>query len=269
MRQTIGTTLSNEPSLPIRTLSQGRTIKESRIIWLHCPDISRTVQPGQFILVESGPAGFLPRPFSIHQVQGDNLSLLFNVAEDGAGSLWLARRSQGDEITLFGPCGNGYHLAPEAKDTLLISGGIGIAPLLFLADTALQHGCKVTMLVGAGTSFQLYPQALLPPRARVFWATDDGSQGEKGTVVDILPRHLNSHSQIFACGPLPMYHAMAKLNFKWPQLSETQVSLETRMACGHGVCYGCTIKTRNGLKQVCHDGPVFNLDDIIWDSVST
>ncbi|HUT96973.1 MAG TPA: dihydroorotate dehydrogenase electron transfer subunit, partial [Dehalococcoidales bacterium] len=122
---------------------------------------------------------------------------------------------------------------------------------------------EVTLLYGAPTAAQLYPSKLLP-KVKLVIATEDGTMGEKGMITDLLPDFTREADQIFACGPLPMYRIMAQM----PGLKTAQVSLEVRMGCGVGVCYGCTVKTLNGLKQVCQDGPVFEMDDVLWEELA-
>ena len=148
---------------------------------------------------------------------------------------------------------------------LLVAGGIGIAPLYFLAQQAIKKGHRVTLLYGT-VDKNRYPVA---PEIEAVAVTEDGSEGEKGFVTDLLPRFVEEADQVFACGPMPMFHNMFKRR-KELKLEEkpVQISLEVRMGCGVGVCYGCTIKTRNGLKQACKDGPVFELDEILWDELN-
>jgi dihydroorotate dehydrogenase electron transfer subunit len=233
---------------------------------LDCPDINSQARPGQFIMVRCGEGieYQLRRPFSIHRQEGNQLSLLFRVV--GRGTRWLSECQVGEKIDLLGPLGNGFTIHPDAKKLLLAAGGIGIAPLVFLAEAAISRGREVTMLLGAPTASQLYPRKLLPAGARLVTATENGSQGEKGMITDILPGFINDADQLFACGPLPMYRQMAKM----PELIDkpVQVSLEMRMGCGLGICYGCTVKTRNGLRQACKHGPIFNLDDILWEELA-
>jgi len=125
------------------------------------------------------------------------------------------------------------------------------------------------LLLGASTAAQLYPTHLLPPKIKLITTTEDGSAGKKGLVTDLLPEYVDGADQVFACGPMPMYRDMALKNQELkPDGKPVQISLEVRMGCGLGVCYGCTIKTKNGLKQVCKDGPVFDLDDILWDELA-
>jgi len=214
-------------------------------------------------MVKCGQDNLLRRPFSIHRVDENKsrLALLFN--QVGQGTHWLAQLEAGDSLDLLGPLGNGFDINPESRKLLLLAGGIGIAPLLFVADAAIQQGKEVTLIMGAATGAQLCPESLIQSSINCATATDDGSYGHCGLVTELLPKYLERVDQIFACGPVPMYRTMAQM----PELKgkPVQVSLEVRMGCGFGVCYGCTINTKQGLKQVCQDGPVFNLDDILWD----
>lgn len=234
------------------------------LLWLEAPRIASQAQPGQFLMVRCGEDTLLRRPFSIHRVDGSRIALLFAVV--GQGTEWLSQCQAGDTLDLLGPLGNGYEIHPDAHNLLLVAGGIGIAPLRFLVDTALQQGKNVTLLIGAQTSSQLYPRALLPSAVATVVTTEDGTAGKKGMVTELLPDYSARADQVFACGPVPMYKTMAQMTVL--QNKPVQVSLEVRMGCGRGLCYGCTIKTKNGLQQVCTDGPVFNLDDVLWNELT-
>ena len=237
------------------------------LIWLESPQIAFTAQPGQFAMVRCGEETLLRRPLSIHQLaDGSKLAFLFNVV--GKGTHWLAQCQVGDNIDLLGPLGNGYSIHSESHKLLLLAGGIGIAPLCFLAQQALKQGCSVRLLLGASTATHLYPRHLLPPEAKLVITTEDGTADKKGMITDFLPDFVGWADQIFACGPMPMYHTIAAQKQQLLKTKPVQISLEMRMGCGRGVCYGCTLKTKSGLKQVCQDGPVFNLDDILWDELS-
>ena len=239
-----------------------------RLLWLKSPQVASTAQPGQFVMVRCGDH-VLRRPLSIHQLVNENrkvkLAFLFTVA--GKGTKWLSHRQVGDNINLLGPLGNGYSIHPAAHHLLLVAGGIGIAPLCFLAQEALSRDCSVTLLLGASTASQLYPRNLLPPEAKIITTTEDGTAGKKGMITDLMPDFIGWADQMFACGPLPMYQTMATQNQQLLKTKPTQVSMEMRMGCGLGTCYSCTIKTRRGLKQVCKDGTVFDLEDILWDEL--
>jgi dihydroorotate dehydrogenase electron transfer subunit len=266
------------------------------LMWIEAPDIACSVLPGQFITVRCGDFT-LRRPLSVHQsspLTGEDsgegeIALLFKVT--GKGTLWLSQRQTGDRIDILGPLGKGFSIEPGAKNLLLVAGGIGIAPLVFLMHCASsQH--QITLIHGASTAAQLYPFSSagkrrnklppLPKGVQFVPVTEDGSTGKKGMATDILPDFLDRADQVYACGPADMYKAMAFTFNPSPlkgeekgegeqqsnlKLRKCQVSLEVRMGCGFGACYSCTINTKKGLKQVCRDGPVFKLDDIIWQEV--
>jgi len=244
------------------------------LMWVESPEMAHSVQPGQFVTVRCGDFT-LRRPFSVHQVSSREVALLFKVT--GKGSLWLSQRQKGEKIDILGPLGRGLTLGPKSKKLLLVAGGIGIAPLVFLMQQASSQ-CQITLLHGTSTAAQLYPfspvgkkRTKLPPLAegvQFIPITEDGSMGRKGMATDILPDFLDWADQVYACGPADMYKAMEEMSLPAKQsnlkLKECQVSLEVRMGCGFGACHGCTIDTKKGLKQVCRDGPVFELGDIIW-----
>jgi dihydroorotate dehydrogenase electron transfer subunit len=284
MKQTLATISSNVEVIP-----------GIHLMWIEAPDIAAAAQPGQFITVRCGDF-VLRRPFSIHQsspLTGEDpgegeIAILFKVT--GKGTLWLSQRKAGQKIDILGPLGKGFTIAPKSKKLLLVAGGIGIAPLLFLVQQASSEHL-ITLIHGATTAAQLYTRscqltAIGYRTVQFFPVTEDGSMGQKGVATSILPDFLGWADQIYACGPIDMYKTMALSLNPSPlkgegrtivgeglvpshnlKLRKCQVSLEVRMGCGFGACYGCTINTRKGLKQVCRDGPVFELDDIIWQEV--
>jgi dihydroorotate dehydrogenase electron transfer subunit len=233
------------------------------LIWLESPQIASTAQPGRFVMVHCGEETLLRRPLSIHQLANNSkLAFLFNVV--GKGTYWLAQRQTGDNIDLLGPLGNGYSIHPESHNLLLVAGGIGIAPLYFLAQDVLEKKCSVTLLYGTADK----KRYSIPPQIKLVSATEDGTVGHHGMITDLLPEFADWADQIFACGPTEMYKSMATQNQKLLKTKSVQISLEVRMGCGRGVCYGCTVKTKRGLKQVCQDGPVFDLEDVLWDELA-
>ena len=254
------------------------------LMWIEAPNIACSVLPGQFITVRCGDFT-LRRPLGVHHVSSREIALLFKVA--GKGTLWLSQRQTGERIDILGPLGKGFSIEPVARNLLLVAGGIGIAPFVFLMQYASsQH--QITLIHGASTAAQLYPSAMfstgpssagtkrsnlspVPKGVQFIPVTEDGSMGKKGMATDILPDFLDWADQVYACGPADMYKAMAEMSWRAKQsnlkIRKCQVSLEVRMGCGFGACYGCTINTKKGLKQVCRDGPVFELDDIIWQEV--
>ena len=250
-----------------KIISNSEVMPGVHLIYVECPDIASAARPGQFVMIGSDDSGqrLLRRPISVHQVNSTSLALLF--ANVGAGTEWLAQRQPGEKIDLLGPMGNGFSLAPESRNLLLIAGGIGIAPLSFLAQYAVGNGCKVKLLVGARTACQICPEQLLPAGCDIVNATEDGTAGEKGLVTMLIPQYLDWADQVFICGPLPMFKAVAKDYLTAFRNKPVQASLEVRMGCGLGFCYACSIQTRKGLKQVCKDGPVFDMLDVIWDEL--
>lgn len=276
MKQVSAKVIKNEQILLELERPDARNILGSWIIWLRCPQIAREAKPGQFVMVRCGEECILPRPFSIHQVNDEGIALFYAVWEDGKGTGWLSQRRAGDTVELFGPLGNGYAIHPASHNLLLVAGGVGIALLRFLAEYALNQGYSVRMLMGASGVFkpsgepnpsQLYPEELLPPGIELK-AITTSPDGRKGMVTDLLPDFIGWADQIFACGPCAMYRDMANKYQQFLKGKPVQVSLEVRMGCGLGVCYGCTVRTKIGLKQACTDGPVFDLDDILWDDLT-
>ncbi len=269
MIQGLATVRENTILSTLSYRSRGRRVVESRLLLLECPELAVSARPGQFVMVVCGEKCTLPRPFSIHRIQDrKTIVLFFNVWEDGKGSEWLAQRHPGDTVAVFGPLGNSFTVIPASKRLLLVAGGVGIAPLGFLAEQATTEGHAVTVLVGARTSGQLYPERLLPPGIRTVLATEDDTEGEQGLVTDLLPAYTGEADQVFACGPADMYRDIYRRRQELGLTGKTvQVSLETGMACGRGVCYGCTVKTINGPRQVCQHGPVFDMDEVLWDEL--
>ncbi|MBI3931271.1 MAG: dihydroorotate dehydrogenase electron transfer subunit [Chloroflexi bacterium] len=269
MKQVVASVIAKGEPITGLVRPHGRSIRFSQTIRLKCPEIAREAQPGQFVMVCCDDECVLPRPFSIHRVndQGD-VSLYFAVLEDGKGTDWLSQRQVGDAVALFGPLGNGFSIRQNSQKLLLVAGGMGIAPLYFLAEETLKKGCSVTLLYGTAVR-NWYVESLLTSGIKLIIATEDGSVGYHGMITDLLPDYIDWADQIFACGPMAMYRDMAQKKRELKlQGKSVQVSLEIVMACGRGVCYGCTIKTRQGMKKVCQDGPVFDLDDILWDELN-
>lgn len=264
MKQVFARVMSNVHILPEFKRSDGRVSMESRLIWLNCADIASNVKPGQFIMVRCGDACTLPRPFSVFRAYGADLALFYAVWQGGRGTEWLAQRRAGDIIQIMGPLGNGFTVNDNTRNILIVAGGIGIAPLYFLGQNAVARLCNITCLYGTSNKSR-YP---IPPEFKPVPATEDGSVGYKGRVIDLIPQYIEKADQVFVCGPVAMYKGMFQRRDELRlQSKQVQVSLEVRMGCGAGVCYSCTIRTKYGLRQVCKDGPVFNFEDIDWESI--
>ncbi|MFQ5827401.1 MAG: dihydroorotate dehydrogenase electron transfer subunit [Dehalococcoidia bacterium] len=238
----------------------------THLLWVEAPEVAAQAQPGQFITVRCGEGHghLLRRPLSIHGVKDSSqVALLFSVV--GWGTEWLSQRREGQPLDILGPLGNGFSVLPPTRHLLLVAGGIGIAPLAFLAQRALAQELSVTLLLGAPTGDSLYPAHHLPAGARLVTATEDGSQGRKGMVTDLLPEYAPRADQVFACGPVAMYGAIRAQNLE----RSVQVSLEARMGCGLGACYACSIQTRGGQRRVCQEGPIFELGEVSLESLKT
>jgi dihydroorotate dehydrogenase electron transfer subunit len=231
------------------------------LLWAKAPAVAESAQPGQFVMVRASDNNdrILRRPLGIHRVndQGE-IALLYEVV--GKGTEWLAQRKKGEPVDILGPLGRGFDIASQRL--LLVAGGVGVAPLIFLAEKAIGDGRNVSLLFGAKTAKQVYPKKLLPAGIEFIPVTQDGLMEKKGMVTDLLDELVGSADQIFACGPAAMYKAMSQM--KILKGRRVQVSMEARMGCGFGICYGCTIKTRHGMKRVCDDGPVFELADLVF-----
>jgi len=247
-------------------VSNDELYQDTFLMWLSCPPVAKGAAPGRFLMIRCGD-GFdplLPRPMSFHRfrtLDGDpQFAILFDVR--GRGTRWLSGRRPGQTLRLFGPLGQGYRVAAHSQNLLLVGGGIGVAALVALADEAVASGRAVTVLHGARTAQKLFPASLLPTEVEVLFATEDGSAGHRGYVTDLVPGLLHWADQIFACGPAPMFSALAEVLRAQRSRKPAQALLEERMGCGTGICYGCAVQTRRGMRLVCKDGPQFELREV-------
>jgi dihydroorotate dehydrogenase electron transfer subunit len=266
-------------------VSNDQVYTNTYLTWLSCPPVARAASPGRFLMLHCADHldPLLPRPMSFHRFASSPLAprtshlalktqhsalstqhspdfaILYDVR--GCGTAWLSRRKPGDEITVFGPLGRGYDLKRDTHNVLLVAGGLGVAAVIALADQAVASGRAVTLLQGARRADLLFPHHLLPTDVEAISATDDGSAGHHGLVTDLLPKYLPWADQVFACGPNLMFAAMAKVVREARSRKPVQALLEERMGCGTGVCYGCAVFTRKGVRLVCKDGPRFDLRD--------
>ncbi len=235
---------------------------------VHAPRISAAATPGQFVMVRVGE-GFDPllrRPFSIHQQFADgSLSLLFK--KIGRGTTRLSRLNNGDVIDIIGPLGRGFDLSCQ-EPVGLVGGGMGIAPLAFLAKRLAageREVAKDYVLLGARDRHELAPLAAVFTALgyQVRTATDDGSMGHHGFIPDLLADIFSEIQLVYCCGPHPMMKNVVNTCAQADVLC--QVSLETHMACGLGACLGCTVAGRDGnYVHVCRQGPVFYAGEVGW-----
>jgi len=245
------------------------------LLRLHVPRRYLRALPGQFVMlrIHERSVPFLGRPFSIHRVytRGKHtlMEILFRAA--GAGTVACAQLKKGDTVVLTGPLGRGFHVPGRCSDMVLIAGGMGVAPLMFLAERgAMRHARRrvIHCYFGARTSSHLYGLARLRTLcAEVKVATDDGSLGYRGPVTELflrdLPQFNSAGTALFACGPDMMFRSMASI--MRGRNVPCQVSVEERMACGIGACLGCAVEDEHGnYKRVCKDGPVFDITELHW-----
>jgi len=226
--------------------------------------LARSALPGQFIMAgipDAGPA-LLRRPFGIHRVSGDTVEILYEVV--GKATEALSRKKAGEEIGIIGPLGNGFDLTGLGRRRpVLVAGGMGVAPLLFLA--AKMASAHPLVLIGGRSKGCVRCAADFGKhKCKTLIATDDGSRGYHGFVTRLMEQALDKErdSAIFACGPRPMLKEVCRISCL--RSVPAQVSLEEHMACGIGACLGCVVNTVSGYKRVCHDGPVFGSGEILW-----
>ena len=225
------------------------------------PKLSRQVLPGQFLQVRvlSGTDPYLRRPFSYYRVTGNRVDVLYEVL--GRGTQALSQKEKGSELKVMGPLGNGFTTKIGKKKRILVAGGVGVPPLVFLAEKkSAQY-----LLIGTKSKAEVLPQAELKKvNAKVLFSTEDGSFGAKGFVTALLEKTVIAEHPtdlfIQTCGPKPMMLAVMAIAAKYGIAGEA--SWDESMACGVGACLGCMVETRHGLKRACADGPVFSFEDL-------
>ncbi len=246
------------------------------LLSIACPSIAERAKPGQFVNIAVGGFGtLLRRPFSIARVSKQGVAAgTVDVVFDahGPGTDWLTTVSVHDVVDVVGPLGTPFPLPQRKVACLLVGGGYGVAPLLYLAEELTRKGLRVDMIVGAASQERILSQIEAKRlTASVTFTTDDGSYGVHGRVTDVLEEVVeNCHSGVvYACGPNPMLRAVSERckEMKLP----VQVAVEEHMACGIGVCFTCVMPMRQKdgtvrMKRSCIDGPVFNGARIAWEA---
>ena len=270
--------------MPVQVQAEVLSIKRVgaySALTLVAPGIAEGARPGHFLAVQvGGPESsmLLRRAFALYEVQprglyGGTVQVVFAV--HGKGTAWLAARRPRDRVDVVGPLGKPFRLPREAATATLVGGGYGAAPLLPLADALRERGCRVDMVLGAGSADRLFGQ--LEARrtsSSLALTTDDGSTGVRGRVSDVLPQVLErTGSQVvYACGPMGMLRAVAELAAE--RGLPSQVAVEESMACGIGVCMTCVLPVvgEDGTTRMlrsCVEGPVFLGDRVRWADVGT
>lgn len=248
-------------------LSQEQIASQIFSLWIQTEQIARMAVPGQFLSVYSKDSGrMLPRPISICEtdVEKNSVRLVYRVA--GKGTEEFSRLVPGEQVEVLGPLGNGFPLerCEEGKKAFLIGGGIGVPPLVELSKRL-----KGEIQIVAGYRDELFLTEEFSKNGTLYVATEDGSAGTKGNVLDCIRENGLKADIIYACGPTPMLRALKA--YAQEQHIECWLSLEERMACGVGACLACVCKTKEvdehsrvKNKRVCKEGPVFRAEEIEW-----
>lgn len=223
--------------------------------------------PGQFVNIRIGDTmdPLLRRPFSVHNQKGRTIELVIQVL--GKGTRWLRDHLNPGNIDVLLPLGNGFSL-PKNTSALLVGGGVGNAPLYYLARALRGRGTEVTYLYGSRSIECMFLRERYKEVADVIMeATDDGSCGEKGRITDLAEKVIgkNGFTHVFTCGPTPMMRTL--VDMVRGSGIEIEVSVENYFGCGVGLCSGCTVETVHGNRRACVDGPVFNGKEINWDAL--
>lgn len=215
------------------------------------------MRSGQFVDIAL-PGRYLRRPISVSDVLPDGLILYYKVV--GEGTRDLSTMAPGTELELLLPLGSGFHPEKCRESALLVGGGLGAAPLYLLAKELLAQGKRATAVLGFNRADEIcLAEELEALGIPVQLSTLDGSVGTKGFVTDAIAATRPAFDRFYTCGPLPMMKAVcAALD------APGEVSLEERMGCGAGYCYGCTVITASGPRRVCADGPVFDKEEVLW-----
>jgi dihydroorotate dehydrogenase electron transfer subunit len=255
----------------VSIVSNERDVDHYHRLVVAAPGIAPRVQPGQFAHVRVLPMreALLRRPFSIYQVEGDAISILYKVV--GRGTEVLSRMRPGDSLSALGPLGHGFRLPARGEFPLLVAGGYGMAALYLLARRSPVKGI---VFVGGRRKIDILCEREF---AEIGWevrvATEDGSHGVKGLVTEPLQAELSHQAAkraLFACGPTPMLRAVARIAEQFSVQAE--LSMDEPMCCGVGVCLTCVIpvKTEGGweYQRTCTEGPVFDSRTIAWEALA-
>lgn len=240
------------------------------VFLFQAPEIAKTAIPGQFVMLRwsDGVDPLLRRPFSFNRINQNRgtIDILFRVV--GKGTALLAEKNLGETCNLLGPLGNGFGINTALNQPIILAGGMGVAPMLALADRLVTLDLKPMVYLGAKSKEELWcAEEFKSLGCELHLATDDGSLGFKGTVLDLFQqseiRNLQS-AMVYGCGPEPMLRQLA--NLAKERQFDCQISLETNMACGIGTCQGCVtpVVGPEQYKLVCKDGPVFDSKEIKW-----
>lgn len=223
------------------------------------------MHPGQFVQVhiDDSPSTYLRRPISVNMVDYERNEILLLVAAIGEGTRHLVRKKPGDKVNCLLPLGNSFTMPRSTNErVLLVGGGVGIAPMLFLGKRLVELGVRPSFLLGARTADELLEKEMFSELGDLYLTTEDGSEGEKGYVTNHSILKEKQFDRIATCGPKPMMMSVAR--YAKQNDIECEVSLENDMACGLGACLCCVEDTTDGHICVCTEGPVLNIKKLLW-----
>lgn len=249
-----------------QVLAQRNIRDDVFVLRLFCPEIAQVAKPGQFVHVRCGEDRdyILRRPFSIHRMVSNSAFELL-IRKVGKGTRYLATAPVQSQLDMIGPLGTGFEIPDTVKKAVLVAGGLGVAPIMFLSEELASRHVRLYTVLGATTRDELHYYMEFKRMGRdVYVATDDGTQGHGGFASDLVPRAIEDCTPdvIYACGPHEMLASVA--DFAREYEVACQVSLEAYMACGIGACLSCAVETVHGPARVCVDGPVFDASEIAW-----
>ncbi|TME19605.1 MAG: hypothetical protein E6I70_03505 [Chloroflexi bacterium] len=236
-------------------LSERRQVaRDMFVLGFDAPAVAAAAKAGQFVNLGLQPGPLLRRPFSVYRAGGGRVEIVLRAVGEGTSQLLSLR--EGELVSVLGPLGTGFRFDPAWRSVALVSGGLGLAPMLLAARDARAAGLSVHWVHGARTAWDLGSEW---DGEEATWATDDGSRGFQGSAVAAVEEEFGA---VLACGPNPMLAAVAE---RWP---DAQVAVETYMGCGTGVCLGCAVPlTAGGYDRACREGPVYRAADVDWPAL--
>jgi dihydroorotate dehydrogenase electron transfer subunit len=238
--------------------------KEYFILELKSKEQLPELKPGQFVQIKvvESPETFLRRPISVHDVDFDQNILKLLIKISGLGTETLSKKSRGEFLNLLYPLGNHFSLPQHDDKILLIGGGCGVAPLLFLGKYLRANSLIPDFILGYKSKDSIIEYEEFKKLGEIFVTTEDGSEGTRGFVTDHTVFKDFKYSRVYCCGPESMMKAVASICRSHKVSCE--ISLENLMACGFGVCLCCVVDTTRGNVCTCTEGPVFNINDLKW-----
>lgn len=220
-------------------------------------DTSTISKPGQFlnIKIDDSYQSFLRRPISISSYRDGYITIIYKIF--GEGTRRLSKKKLFDQLDILSPLGNGFTIQENRKKAILVGGGVGVPPLLGIAEEMTRKGLDFEVVIGFNTKLDVFLEAKFRSLgAKVHVCTMDGTYGYKGNVIDIIKSLKIDFDYYYSCGPEKMLHALVKEGY------EGQLSFEERMGCGFGACMGCSHKTLDSYKRICKEGPVLESSEV-------